>query len=389
MKRQHTKNAQVEKGMVIAGLAAVFAVGGVGIPSLAHASSTSLLTSHSTMAMQHYEAVINQLNNTGVHGTAAFTTRSNELTVTINATGLAPGVHPIHIHGKNMMEAECPTIAQDTNGDGYLSVIEGAPSYGLIKISLTSPETSFGTPPTPALFYSFAGTPNNANFPLVGSDGKLQFTQTYTFDTSADAQAAYASLTPLGNQAIVIHGATAPRSVDAPALAALGHAYPAGTDLTARVYDALLPAGCGVIEEASTATVPTAPRMAPLVDSSTQQEVINGLTTASSNASDASSFNNQVTAASAHFAALVSEAQLNYQNNVAQGMNKDQARNMLINAFAGAKDMELNALTASRNQLIDQLNQTGSVTARDSFLNSFNSVVDHYAAQLEMTKNQI
>lgn len=308
------------KSMVVAAVAAVLAVGGASAPVIAHAMTAEQPVSHSTMAMKRYVSSIHELNNTGVTGTATFTTNGNELTVNVEASGLEPGVHPLHIHGKDQAKAECPTMEQDTNGDGFLSVIEGAPAYGLIKINLTSPQTAFGTPPTPALFYPFAGTPNNANFPVVGSDGLLHLSQTYTFNNSADAQAALASLTPLGNQAIVIHGATAPKSVDAPAFAALGKAYPAGTDLTASTYDALLPAACGLIDEASTSPAQgnrgntgdasdtsSSDQPTAFVPTSglagMQQKVVSGLTTASAHASNASVFNNQVAQLSASFPA--------------------------------------------------------------------------------------
>jgi hypothetical protein len=389
IKPAHRVTAQT-KSMVIAAVTAVLAVGSVGVPTIAHAMMAPQPVDHSTTATRRYVASIHELNHTGVTGTATFTTSSNEMTVTVNASGLEPGVHPMHIHGKNQAEAECPTMAQDTNGDGYLSVIEGAPSYGLIKLNLTSPQTAFGTPPTPALFYPFAGTPNNANFPVVGSNGKLHYSQTFTFDNSAEAQAAWTSLTPLGDQAIVIHGATAPKSVDASAFAALGSAYPTGTDLTARTYDALLPAGCGMIDQASTTAGGTSNGSAPITGlDSIQLHVITELTKASANAADASVFNNRISQLSANFSAAVNAAVGTYQTDVAHGLSHDEARNRLVNAFAGAKDQELNGLTDSRNQLIDQMNHAGNVSNRDAFLSGFNTAVDQYRAKVEVIKNQL
>jgi hypothetical protein len=403
------------KSMIIASVATTLGISGVALPVIAHAMGNEHVMNHSTMAMQRYVAAIHELNNTGVSGTATFTTSGNELTVSIEASGLQPGVHPIHIHGKDVAKAECPTNAQDANGDGYLSVIEGAPAYGLIKLNLTNPQTAFGTPPTPALFYPFAGTPNNANFPTVAADGLLHFKSTYMFDGSADAQAALKSLTPLGNQAIVIHGATAPKSVDAPALAALGKPYAAATDLTASVYDALLPAGCGLIDQATTSSEQSDEMDTTNMDTSTmntgtqsmndnnqqsgsvssmgvdmlQQHLVSGLTVASANATDASVFNSQVTQLSSNFSTTVQKAVSTYQASVSQGSNHDVARNELINTLASAKDQELNGLTESRNQLIDKLNQSGNVTNRDAFLNGFNTAVDQYRDKIEQVKNQL
>jgi hypothetical protein len=394
------------KSIVAASFAAVLAVGGVGLPVVAHAMSNDQPMNHAADAMHRYTAKIHELNNTGVRGSATFTTSGNELTIAVKASGLQPGVHPMHIHGKDEAKAECPTSAQDTNGDGYLSVVEGAPAYGLIKLNVTNPQTAFGTPPTPALFYPFAGTPDNANFPVVTANGQLHFKHTFMFDSSANAQAALKSLTPLGDQALVIHGAIAPKSVDAPALAALGKAYAPGTDLTVRTYDALLPVACGTIDQASTSPEKTDQKntnnsqntnnqnqqtgsMSFSGIDTLQQQVVSGLTTASAHAADASVFNSQVAQLSSTFVTTVNNASATYKTSMEQGTNHDVARNTLINTFASAKDQELNGLTESRNQLIDQLNRSGNVANRDAFLNGFNGAVDQYSSKLEMIKNQL
>lgn len=230
------------KAIAFSLIAAIIGFSGIGLPLAASAST------YSNNNFGHkYVSSIHELNNTHVSGNASFMQVGRHLTVTINATGLEPGVHPIHIHGKDQAKAECPTASNDTNGDGYVSVIEGAPAYGLIKLNLTSPQTAFGTPPTPALFYPFAGTPKISSFPFVGTNGVLHFSNTFTFNNTSAAQAAFKSLKPLGDQAVVIHGAIAPQSVDAAAFAALGSPLPVGYDPSLMTYDALLPVGCGTI----------------------------------------------------------------------------------------------------------------------------------------------
>ena len=196
---------------------------------------------------QQYISSLLQLNNSGARGLARLTMDGRTLTFNLSASGLTPGkVHPMHIHGKNNPEiSSCPTTAADVNHDGFISVLEGAPAYGRIKVSLTSPQTPFGTPPTPALFFPFAGTANNANFPVADAQGRETFSQTYAFDNSDAAQQAFTSLMPLENQHIVLHGADAPKSVDAAAFAALGS--PVTGDLSTVSYDALLPVACGQI----------------------------------------------------------------------------------------------------------------------------------------------
>ena len=394
------KKLGTTKNMVLAAVAAVLSIGGAAYPLAVHAldngSDGSRHSEHTQMVrgsedgMHKYVAIVRPLNHTGVSGIATFTTEGRILKVNIHATGVTPGVHPQHIHGKDQAKAECPTHAADTNGDGFTSVIEGAPSYGLIKMSLTNPQTTFGTPVTPLLFEPFAGKANNANFPVVGKDGVLSFSHTYTFDNSEAAQAALTSLTPFGDQELVIHGAVAPKSVDADAFAALGAPYPAGTDLTATAYDVLLPAGCGEIDEAMTKVPANNAGFEKLTALSTAQDSLaQGLSAAAGSGAGSQAFDSKVAALSAAFNSSLATAVATYQSSNGVSGNHDNARNQLINSLAAAKDAELNGLTEARNQLIDTLNQSGSVADRDTFLNGFNTTVDQYRNVLEQAKNQL
>jgi hypothetical protein len=79
-------------------------------------------------------------NHSGVTGTATLkVTDAGALTVDIHANGLMPGPHAQHIHGSaeggHLM---CASMADDTNGDGYLSNEEGMGEYGTIFLALTT-----------------------------------------------------------------------------------------------------------------------------------------------------------------------------------------------------------------------------------------------------------
>ena len=387
------------KSLVAAAIATVLGLGTAAYPLATSAMGTN--QNHQVMSSRaddyrgsrQYTADIEELNNTGVHGNATFRVIGRSLSVTIHATGLEPGVHPQHIHGKEMAKAECPTSAADTNHDGFVSVIEGAPAYGLIKLNLTNPQTAFGPPVTTALFTPFAGKADSKNFPVVGQDGILNFSNTYNFDSSAAAQGAYESLMPLGDQHIVLHGATAPKSVDADAFAALGHAYPAGTDLSQPTYDSLLPVGCGSIEESAAAKpLPVNHGMNESERNGMmegQNQGVQGLMDNQANTADARVFNERVTNLSNSFEATVHGATMQYDQQLSDGTNKDVARNQLINGVSSAKDAELNSLTEARNQYIDQLNRSGNVVARDTFLNSFDGAFNHHKEVLEQLKNDL
>lgn len=81
------------------------------------------------------------LNKTAATGTATLTPEPDgALRVQINTSGLLPNApHAQHIHGDlSGRDFVCPLPAADTNGDGYVSVEEGEPSYGPIDIALTT-----------------------------------------------------------------------------------------------------------------------------------------------------------------------------------------------------------------------------------------------------------
>lgn len=123
-----------------------------------------------------YTAHLGTLNNSGVTGTATLTLDGNMLTVHIMASGLEPNkVHPQHIHGftENNRNSTCPPQSADINGDGLVDLGEGLPFYGGVILDLRPYQTA----------------PN----------GTINYTQTFTID---------ASLLPLQNRVIVLHGLT-------------------------------------------------------------------------------------------------------------------------------------------------------------------------------------
>ncbi|WP_051286245.1 hypothetical protein [Salinimicrobium terrae] len=128
---------------------------------------------------KEYTVDLDELNNSGVEGTAELSLVRDQLTVKIYATGLEPDMpHPQHIHGfkENNKNAKCPTSSADSDGDGFVELGEGLPFYGPVLLPLTP----FPTAP----------------------DGTIEFTQTYTVDENM-------FITPLQNNAIVLHGMTA------------------------------------------------------------------------------------------------------------------------------------------------------------------------------------
>jgi len=103
------------------------------------------LPAHAQSGGAVYGGVLSELNNSGASGSAKITVADDGLTMTIevNARNLnLNGPHAMHLHGKvegnAVIASTCPTDADDGDGDGVLTVLEGAPKYGGVQVSLTT-----------------------------------------------------------------------------------------------------------------------------------------------------------------------------------------------------------------------------------------------------------
>ena len=161
--------------------------------------------------VETFAAVIETLNGSGVTGVAHVTRDGDELTVTINATGLAPDQpHAQHIHGRfegnpateprEARNSVRPTLADDTDGDGFIEVVEGAAAYGPIILPITSPPIDDNAMP---LSQSSPTAPN----------GTIRFTQVYDlskeqqfFDPLNGTDFDGEDVLPLPLREIVLHG---------------------------------------------------------------------------------------------------------------------------------------------------------------------------------------
>jgi hypothetical protein len=200
----------------------IVAIGlGLGAAAFAHAQQS-----------QGFTAQLAMLNDSGGSGTATATLNGTQLTVEIHSTGLtpnAPHAQHLHIGGTHT----CPTIAADTDGDGLVNTTEGAPSYGPIKVSLT---TSGDVTDASGLAVD--------RFPMADASGKLDYTRTFALPAGVTAD-------DLKNAVVVQHGVDVDKSgkYDGTAKSDLDPSLPA---------EATLPADCGKgVAATSGGAVPT------------------------------------------------------------------------------------------------------------------------------------
>lgn len=183
------------------------------------------------------------INHSGVKGTARLTAHEDgSLTVVIRGRGYVPGQpHAQHIHGsfggKHFM---CPTLADDTNGDGVLTNEEGAGEYGTIFLALT---TRGDTKPASGLSID--------RMPVADASGRIQYRRTLPA-----AQVPATLLQHLSEVHIVQHGIDANGNGKYD-LAGLGPStFAKNLGLGTVPEEATDPAACGVVTGAGAPVAP-------------------------------------------------------------------------------------------------------------------------------------
>lgn len=145
------------------------------------------------------------------------------------ARGLLAGApHAVHIHFGEDARHECATLADDTNDNGRLTTVEGAPAYGPVQLSLT---TSGDTSPASLLAVDRFNT---------APGGLMHYERDGVFETAKGVAEAIAE----GEGVVVVHG------VDYNGNGTYDFEGAGASDLNEMVpEEATAPAMCGVLED--------------------------------------------------------------------------------------------------------------------------------------------
>jgi hypothetical protein len=196
--------------------------------AIAAAAFPLLTMTAASAASSSYQADLSALNESGVTGTGMVTLDGTSATVTIEASGLVEGApHAQHFHIG--AQGACPTDADDKDGDGFVSVTEGAPYYGDIGASLT---LDGDTSPDSGLAVDRFPTDGNENY-------------SRTFEVSEDVAAAFED----GTAVLVLHGVDKDGSgtYDGDVMSDLDKSLP---------MEATAPAACGAFAAAQMGATP-------------------------------------------------------------------------------------------------------------------------------------
>ncbi|MDQ2972858.1 MAG: hypothetical protein M3Q79_00030 [bacterium] len=169
-----------------------------------------------------YEAKLKQLNGSGVRGDLYAMVDGDQATVRLVTHGASENLpHAQHFHiGGN---SQCPSPSADTDGDGFISSVEGAPSYGPVMVSLT---TTGDVDASSGLAVD--------RFPVASSDGTVTYERTFTLPAGVTAA-------DVANGVVVQHGISDlfedPNVYDGAKRSTLG-------DMTLP-FEATVPSACG------------------------------------------------------------------------------------------------------------------------------------------------
>jgi hypothetical protein len=142
---------------------------------------------------------VTPLNDLGqeISGSVSLAPQGDDLVVTLNVEGAAPGMHLAHVHGFAKQapdDATCPDMSADVNGDGVVDLIETREAAGVTMIPLTDDPVSLEI--------------DADTYPEAGQDGRLSYVQTVPAVQLRNAvEAMLGTRLALDRRVVFIHGA--------------------------------------------------------------------------------------------------------------------------------------------------------------------------------------
>ena len=151
-------------------------------------SLASLAFAQASGSGAEFAADLRQQNDSRANGIAEHEVEGRLLETGIESRRLAPNLpHLQHIHARPRGQSTCPRPSADANGDGLVSVEEGVPFYGPVRVSLTARGDT-----------SAASGGALDRFPVADDQGRLDYSRSFRVPAEVASN--------LGRFAIVQHG---------------------------------------------------------------------------------------------------------------------------------------------------------------------------------------
>jgi hypothetical protein len=206
------------------------AAAGLGCVCLYALSAAKADNDAGTSYVAHLAGLNSKVTGSDASGEARFTIKGDTLTISIDMSGLPPGImHLQHFHGfTDNREAHCATAAADVNGDGIVDLIETEPMSGTTMVPFHDNPVSMQIV--------------NNTYPKASANGSYHYEKVVSLSAlkSAFAKAFNDQELDLDKRVVYIHGIFPATKLPA-TVASLD-------DIPAQVT---LPIACGKIEKVS------------------------------------------------------------------------------------------------------------------------------------------
>ena len=139
---------------------------------------------------------VNPVGGTPVSGSVSILPEDGMLTLALEAEGLSPGMHLAHVHGfaePDPDQSSCPGDDADTNGDGFVDLIETREAAGVTMIPFSAEPASLDI--------------QTDTYPAADGTGQLSYRQAVDLSAlSAAVETQFGTPLALSRRVVFVHG---------------------------------------------------------------------------------------------------------------------------------------------------------------------------------------
>jgi len=139
---------------------------------------------------------VNPVGGTPVSGSVSIVSENGTLTLTLEADGLSPGMHLAHVHGyaePDPAQSSCPGEDADSNGDGFIDLVETREAAGVTMIPFSADPASLVV--------------QTDTYPAADGSGQLRYRQSVDLSSlSAAVGSEFDTPLAIARRVVFVHG---------------------------------------------------------------------------------------------------------------------------------------------------------------------------------------